>query len=151
MKEETTSPMVSTNALMLSLLIDAFEKRDVAMADVVGAYLNAKMLDFVLLQLSGDTVDMMCRVNPRYSQYIVLENGEKALYLRLLKALYGCIQSALLWYELFSGTLQGMGFSLNLYDPCIANKVINGKLVPCVQDSRYRSQHPQRITTPNRG
>jgi hypothetical protein len=49
------------------------------------------------------------------------------LYLELLKALYGCVQSALLWYELFSSTLQGMGFELNPYDACVANKVIDGK------------------------
>ncbi len=69
----------------------------------------------------------MCHVNPCYSLYVVLEHGIKVLYLQLLKALYGCVQSALLWYELFSGTLQGMGFSLNPYDPCVANKTINGK------------------------
>jgi len=34
---------------MLSLLIDAQEQCDMATADVVGAYLNAEMLDFVLL------------------------------------------------------------------------------------------------------
>jgi hypothetical protein len=33
-KDETSSPTVSTDALMLSLLIDAHEHRDVATADV---------------------------------------------------------------------------------------------------------------------
>jgi hypothetical protein len=36
-KEDTTSPTVSTDALMLSILIDAKERRDVATADVAGA------------------------------------------------------------------------------------------------------------------
>jgi hypothetical protein len=58
---------------------------------------------------------------------VKLENGKKVLYLQLLKALYGCIKSALLWYELFTGTLQGMGFELNPYDTCVANKMIGGK------------------------
>jgi len=119
--------MVTTDALMLSLMIDAFEMRDVATTDVVGAYLNAEMLDFVLLCLTGNTVDIMCHVNQRYSAYIMIEDGKKVLYLRLLKALYRCVQSALLWYELFSMSLQGMGFVLNPYDPCVANKIINGK------------------------
>jgi len=98
-----------------------------ATADVVGAYLNAEMLDFVLLWLTGDTIDIMCCVNPCYSQYMVFENSMKVLYLQLLKALYGCIQSALLWYKLFSSMLQGMGFSLNPYNPYVANKNIDGK------------------------
>ena len=37
------------------------------------------------------------------------------------------MQSALLWYELFTSTLEGMGFVLNPYDLCVANKIINGK------------------------
>jgi hypothetical protein len=37
------------------------------------------------------------------------------------------VQSALLWYELFSSTLQGMGYELNPYDTCVANKIVNGK------------------------
>jgi hypothetical protein len=42
-KSDITSPTVSSDALMLSLLIDAHEGRDVATADVVGAYLRAFM------------------------------------------------------------------------------------------------------------
>eukprot|EP00816_Leptocylindrus_hargravesii_P012768 CAMPEP_0196825502 /NCGR_PEP_ID=MMETSP1362-20130617/93091_1 /TAXON_ID=163516 /ORGANISM="Leptocylindrus danicus, Strain CCMP1856" /LENGTH=337 /DNA_ID=CAMNT_0042205941 /DNA_START=1969 /DNA_END=2982 /DNA_ORIENTATION=- len=49
------------------------------------------------------------------------------LYLKLAKALYGCLKSALLRYRLFKGTLEKMGFKLNRYDPCVANKVIKGK------------------------
>jgi len=109
------------------MLIDTFEMQDVATADVVGTYLNAEMLDFVLLCLNRNTVDIMCCMNLCYSAFVVMEDGKKVLYLRLLKALYGCVQSVLLWYELFSTTLQGMGFVLNPYDPCIANKIINGK------------------------
>ena len=44
----------------------------------------------------------------------------------MLKALYGCVRSALLWYELFAGTLKKMGFELNPYQPCVANKMIEG-------------------------
>ena len=39
-----------------------------------------------------------------------------------------CIKYALLWYELFTGELRGMGVKLNLYDKrCAANKMIDGK------------------------
>ena len=49
------------------------------------------------------------------------------LYMQLLKALYGCIKLALLWYNLFTDTLKEMGFELNPYDNCVANKMIDGK------------------------
>jgi len=63
-KEETTSLTVSTDALMISLMIDAKERRDVATADVEGAYLHADMEDFVLLNLVGKVVNIICQVNP---------------------------------------------------------------------------------------
>lgn len=37
------------------------------------------------------------------------------------------MESALLWYELYSMVLEDMGFELNPYDKCVANKTINGK------------------------
>jgi KUP system potassium uptake protein len=126
-KEQTSSPTTSTDALMLSVMIDAIERRDVAVADVEGAYLHAKMEDFTLLRVEGESVDIMCKVCSDYIPFVTIENGKRVLYLQLLKALYGCVQSALLWYELFTGTLMDMGFTLNPYDPCVANKTINGK------------------------
>jgi hypothetical protein len=104
-KDETSSPTVSMDALMLSLLIDAHERRDVAVADVTGAYLHAHMKDFTLLKMEGASVDIMYDVCEHYKQFDCIENGKRVLYLKLLKALYRCVQSALLWYERFSGTL----------------------------------------------
>jgi len=112
---------------MLSLMIDAKEGRDVATADVEGAYLHAGMEDFVILKLVSEAVNIMCQVNPKYKKFVVVEHGKKVLYLQLLKALYGCVQSALLWYELFTGPLVDMGFKLNPYDPCVANSQVKGK------------------------
>jgi hypothetical protein len=68
----------------------------------------------------GKEADILCQVHTRYKEFVVL-------YLELLKALYGCVQSALLWYNLFTGTLEGMGLKLNPYDPCVANLMIHGK------------------------
>jgi len=48
------------------------------------------------------------------------------LYMRVIRAIYGCIESALAWYTLFTETLERMGFNINPYDRCIANKIING-------------------------
>ncbi len=40
----------------------------------------------------------------------------------LVKALYGCIQSARRFYELLAKVLCSMGFSSNPYDQCVFNK-----------------------------
>jgi len=49
------------------------------------------------------------------------------LYVQLKKALYGTLQVALLFWRLLSETLQEWGFTLNLYDKCVANRNIEGK------------------------
>jgi hypothetical protein len=111
---------------MIYFLIDAYKGRDVATADVAGAYLKAYMRDFVLMKFTGASVRLLCEVNPSHRAFVVFENGVEVLYVRLIKALYGCVQSALLWYELFSSTLETMGFTLNPYDQCVANCDIDG-------------------------
>ena len=126
-KEEVASPTVQLHSLLLSLAIDARERRDIATADVVGAYLLVDMNDFVIVKVTGEAIDMMCKVRPEYKKFVTGVNKNRVLYLRLTKALYGCMQSALLWYNTFKEALVKMGFSLNPYDPCVANRTIHGR------------------------
>ena len=44
-ESRTCSPTIQLESFMLSLLIDSFENRDVAIADITGAYLFAYMKD----------------------------------------------------------------------------------------------------------
>jgi len=134
---------------MLSIIIDAFENCDVATADIEGAYLHADMEDFVLLKMVGEAMDIMCNVNPKYVPFVVMENGKRVLHLRLLKVLYGCVESALLWYELFTKTLIGMSFELNPYNPCMANCMIDGKqctIVWYVDNNKISHVSPKVLT-----
>ena len=125
-KHETSSPALNIDALILTLIVDAVEGRDVATADVAGAYLNAVMEDFVVLKLVGEDATLMCDVHPPFRDFLESEKGKPVLYLKLDRALYGCVQSALLWYKLFSSTLKNLGFVLNPYDPCVANAMLDG-------------------------
>ena len=81
---------------MLSLLIDSFYERDVATVDVVGAYLMSNLDEFIIVKLIGKIAEMMCTVNEKYKAYISYEKGKQVLYLKLNKALYGCMKYALL-------------------------------------------------------
>ena len=83
------------------------------------------MDDFVVIKLQVPIVDILYEMKPEYEKFVVLENGKKTLYMQLMKALDGCIKSAL--YELFTGELRKMGFELNPYDKCVANKMVDGK------------------------
>jgi len=104
----------------MHLVVDAHENRYVATADVKGAYLHAEIDDYVILKLDSEVV--VCKLNPRYRDLVVMERNKKVLYMRLLKALYGCVKSALLWYSLYVDTLKNLGFELNQYDLCVAKK-----------------------------
>jgi len=50
---------------------------------------------------------------------------EKVLYNRLYEALYGYMNSALLWYKFFSGTWKKIGFTLSPYKACEANQILD--------------------------
>ena len=43
-----------------------------------------------------------------------------------LNALYGIMKAALLFYQNFVNNLKSIGFELNPYDPCVANKIVDG-------------------------
>ena len=86
------------------------------------------MPDDVLVKFTGRNTEIMCQVNKSYNQYMVHEGKKKrpVLYMRLHKALYGCMQSALLWYRTYRDELINLGFKTNKYDPCVANAIIEG-------------------------
>ena len=83
---------------------------------------------------------------------VSIENGIKVLYVRLVKAIYGCVKSAffLWWYDLFYGHLKKMGFVLNPYNSCIANCVIKGKqctIAWYVNDMKISHMDPDVVTS----
>jgi hypothetical protein len=127
-KEETSSPTVSTEALMLSCVIDADEQRVVGTADIPGAFLHADMDDIVYLRMDGKMVELLVTIDKTlYEKHIEVFSGRPVIYLRLEKALYGTLKAALLFWEKLSSLLKSWGFHINPYDKCVANKEINGK------------------------
>ena len=58
---------------------------------------------------------------------MVFENGRKVLYVQVLRALYGMLIAALLWYKKFRSELESVGFEFNNYDACVGNRIVKGK------------------------
>ena len=69
-KDDITSLTVSTDALLMNLMIDAWERRAVGTSDVPGAYPQAYMEDFMILRMVGESVDVLCKVNGEYKQFV---------------------------------------------------------------------------------
>ena len=62
-----------------------------------------------------------------YKDFVVYEKNVKVIYVQVLKALYGMLQASLLFYKKLRKDLEGIGFIVNNYDPCVANRIIKGK------------------------
>ncbi|KAG7357149.1 reverse transcriptase RNA-dependent DNA polymerase [Nitzschia inconspicua] len=81
--------------------------------------------------------------------FVVMRNSFKTPSVCFHKALYGCVKSVLLWYNHLASTLMDMGFELNLYYPCAANKMVNGKQCTVawyVDDNNISHMDPQVVT-----
>jgi hypothetical protein len=127
-KEETSSPTVTTEALILSCVVDAIEERDVATCDIPGAFMQSDMKGKVVMKLEGVMAEVIIKIDPKlYTRFVTKENGKNVVYVILTKALYGTLQAALLFWQNLSTELKKWGFETNPYDFCIANKTIDGK------------------------
>ena len=100
-KDETASPTVCTDSTFITAAMEAAEHRRTAVVDLPSAYLHADMDDEeeVLMVLRGDLANMMALAAPDvYRKYITITtDGKPILYVKLCKALYGCLKSALLF------------------------------------------------------
>ena len=99
-----------------------------AVVYIPGEYMSADMDDEVHVVFIGTLAQMMVMVDPAlYPPFVSYETGKPVLYVRLQKALYGCLKSALLFYKKLVGDLETYGFKINPYGPCVANRMIGGK------------------------
>eukprot|EP00804_Cyclotella_cryptica_P010749 CCRYP_005527-RA/>CCRYP_005527-RA protein AED:0.26 eAED:0.17 QI:0/0/0/1/1/1/3/0/840 len=133
-KESAASPTVSTDSLMITAAIDTVELRDIVTLDIPGAFLHADLDEDVIMVLRGELAELMAKVEPKlYRPYIITTSrGESILYVKMQKAMYGLLRSALLFYLKLRKDLEAYGFVINEYDPCVANKIVNGKQMTVV-------------------
>jgi hypothetical protein len=132
-KEDAASPTIATKAVFLTAVVDAVEERDVAVLDVPGAFMQADMDELVHVWFTGKMVDLLLEIDHEmYAPYVTMERGVKVLYVELLKALYGTLHAARLFWKKLSSKLREWGFHTNPYDSCVANKWIDGKQLTVV-------------------
>ncbi len=99
-----------------------------ASCDIPGAFLQADNPDFVLMHLDGILSELMVKVAPKlYHKYLTTNaKGKPVLCVQLEKAAYGMMKSALLFYQKWVADLMSLDFTINPYDPCVANKIVDG-------------------------
>ena len=124
-EDDSSSPTASLSSLFTVAALAARGNRMVRTADIAGAYLNADISHKeILMELDPTTAAILVNLDPSYEQYL-RENG--SMVVQLQKALYGCVESGKLWYDLLSSSLKSIGYVPNLLDPCVFNKTMDGK------------------------
>jgi hypothetical protein len=115
--------------VLIAATIEAFEGRDVAVIDVLGAFLSIGMDEEVIMTLRGRMAELMAKTARNiYRKYITLDaNNKPVLYVKLQKALYECLRCALFFYLKLVVDLELKDFKINMHEPCVANKMIEVK------------------------
>ena len=82
-KEDTSSPTVAIESVMLTSIIDASERRDIATVDIPGAFLQANMDEIVHMKITGTMVDILVNLQPdKYQKYVMTENTRQIMYVQ---------------------------------------------------------------------
>ncbi len=125
-REDSASPTASLESIVLLAVIDAKERRYVKCYDIPNAFIQAMMPydeghEHVFMKITGVLVDLLVEMDPqKYASHVVYENGCKVLYVLILRAIYGMLIEALVWYRKFRKDLESIGFKFSPYDPCVA-------------------------------
>ena len=130
-KEDSSLPTVSTEAVLLSCIIDAEEEPDVAVIDILNAFIqtiveNEKDMDYI--RVRGVLVELLIEIaSDVYGPYVKLDKkGNKVLILQCLNAIYKTMVASLLYYNKFCRTLKRNNFVINPYNRCTANRMVDG-------------------------
>jgi hypothetical protein len=108
---------------MLTSMIAADSSREVASVDVTGAYLLVDMTSEVYMTLSHQLANIIITLDPSYAPFL---NSKGEIVAKLDKALYGCVESARLWFNEVSSHLKSLQYHQSEVDSCVFYKVKDG-------------------------
>ena len=139
-KEDISSPTPVPDSVFLTGVIEAKEGRYVYCMDIPNAFVQA---DYpppdpgeprTVIILTGVLVDLLLEIaRATYEPFVTFDQrGRRVLYMIVTRAIYGMIESPMLWYQKLTKDLKEYGFVVNPYDACVANKVVEGLLLTIV-------------------
>ena len=108
MKSNAILPTVHNESVFITAAIDAHKNRDVMILDIPGAFLHALTKDEAIMLLRGPLAETMVLIDPeQYPPYVTYDKKiVPILYVKMNKALYGLLRSALDFYPKFRGELE---------------------------------------------
>jgi hypothetical protein len=123
---DRSSPTIAIQSVMMVLALFAgnMGQHTVSKIDVKGAFIQTPMEgDPIYLHISSDIAKYIIEEFPFYKEFVTHDG---TMYVKMLKAMYGCVQASLLWYKLLVKVLSGIGFSVSEVDPCVMRLVVGG-------------------------
>ena len=96
------------------------------------------------IKICGVLVDILVEIAPDfYKSHVTTEKmGVKQFLVQCQNALYGTMVASLLYYRKFTKSLTEFGFKINPYDPCVSNKMIDGKqMTICYHGDECKLSH----------
>jgi hypothetical protein len=122
--EDVSSPTAAMPFMLCVGSIAAKEKRHVVTADVPSAYLHAdNSRHGITMTLDPIMAKRLVVIKPEWGGYV---RSDATMVVVLTKAIYGCIESARLWYNMLTNILIQHGYKANPLEPCIMNKIEDG-------------------------
>jgi hypothetical protein len=120
---DVSSPTAATESVLMVATIAAKERRRVVTVDIDAAFLQSELPTDgpeIIMKLDRVVAAALAHVNADYEEFI---GPDGCVYVKLNRALYGCVQAARLWYENVVGLLVDVDdFDINPMDECVLNK-----------------------------
>ena len=126
--QPASSPTANLLSINTLLSYGVNQGQYVFTSDVPGAYLHADIDEEVVMRLPKSCAPLWLEItgiDPDVSPLYIDNKGY--IYVLVLKAIYGLLQSSVLWFENISATLIDMGFQPTKHDPCVFWKIITMK------------------------
>ncbi len=108
--------------------IDIRENREKVKIDIPGAFCHATNKDYAIMQMNGTLAKLMAKMDPKPEAIQEIPSRQK----REESAIPTSTESALQYDEKcvtllpkLVSELKSMGYVVNPYDPCIANKIVD--------------------------
>ena len=107
--EMISSTTLRTASYQIILNLTALEDNELSIIDIRSAYLQADLpKDLVIhMVLRKEIADIVLRVDPSAKDFV---DDKGCIYVRLIKALYGLVQSAKIWYDCLIESLGKIGY-----------------------------------------
>jgi hypothetical protein len=123
---ETAGPTGKIESFRILVTIAKQLDLKITTCDIKGAYLNADLPTerVIYMRLSKDVSKILIELKPEYKEYLT-STGQ--IVVRLFKAIYGLVESAVLWNRHITETLLSLGYNQYQYDSCVFSKRIDDK------------------------